>query len=135
MRQAAAAALADVSPDEIGDPEVRQRLERAFEQYLASETDPIPAMHTLMDWLPANTPADDGQVSLIHGDYRLDNMIFHPEREQVVALLDWELSTLGHPYADLAYQCMQWRLPAGPGVSGWCFQMGTSCGRSRTGDP
>jgi len=56
-------------------------------------------------------PEDDGQVSLVHGDYRLDNMIFKPTSSEVLALLDWELATLGHPFADLAYQCMQWRLP------------------------
>lgn len=95
-----------------------RQVSRWSKQYQASETETITAMNTLMEWLPANTPADDGQVSLIHGDYRLDNMIFHPQREQIVALLDWELSTLGHPYADLAYQCMQWRLPSDTDIPG-----------------
>jgi aminoglycoside phosphotransferase (APT) family kinase protein len=67
-------------------------------------------MNQLMEWLPANMPEDDDKVSLIHGDYRIDNIIFHPTESKAQALLDWELSTLGHPYADLAYQCMQLRL-------------------------
>jgi aminoglycoside phosphotransferase (APT) family kinase protein len=79
-------------------------------QYRASETDPIPAMDRLMDWLPRNLPPDDGRVGLIHGDYRIDNLIFDADGPRARALLDWELSTLGHPYADLAYQCMQWRM-------------------------
>ena len=69
-------------------------------------------MDALIAWLEANQPADDGMVSLVHGDFRHDNMIFHPEEPRILAVLDWELSTLGHPYADLAYQCMQWRLPS-----------------------
>jgi aminoglycoside phosphotransferase (APT) family kinase protein len=81
-------------------------------QYRASETDPIASMDALIAWLERETPADDGRVSLVHGDYRLDNMIFAADAPQILALLDWELSTLGHPFADLAYQCMQWRLPS-----------------------
>jgi len=80
-------------------------------QYLAAETETIEPMDTLMRWLPEHMPADDGQVALVHGDYRLDNMIFHPTEPRILAIVDWELSTLGHPFADLAYQCMQWRLP------------------------
>ena len=68
-------------------------------------------MEDLMAWLENNQPADDGQVSLVHGDYRLDNMMWHPTEPRVIAVLDWELSTLGHPLADLAYQCMQLRMP------------------------
>jgi aminoglycoside phosphotransferase (APT) family kinase protein len=79
-------------------------------QYRASEIDPIPAMDSLIEWLPRNLPPDDGKVSLIHGDFRIDNIIFDNEQPRARALLDWELSTLGHPYADLAYQCMQWRM-------------------------
>ena len=83
---------------------------RWTKQYRASEIDSIPEMDQLIDWLPANTPKDDGQVVLAHGDFRLDNMMFHPTENRVLALVDWELSTLGHPYADLAYQCMQLRI-------------------------
>ncbi len=83
---------------------------RWSKQYRASETEVIPEMETLIEWLPANMPADDGKVALVHGDFRLDNMMFHPTEVKVLALVDWELSTLGHPYADLAYQCMQLRM-------------------------
>jgi len=81
-------------------------------QYRAAETETIEAMETLIAWLPANRPADDGQLSMVHGDYRLDNLIFHPTEARVLAVLDWELSTLGHPLADLAYFCMCLRLPS-----------------------
>ena len=79
-------------------------------QYRATEIEPIPAMDRLIEWLPRNLPDDDGKVSLIHGDFRIDNIIFDPRQPRAKAVLDWELSTLGHPYADLAYQCMQWRM-------------------------
>ena len=92
-----------------GDYFARQ-ISRWSRQYEASATETIENMDALIRWLPENLPPDDGLVSLIHGDYRLDNLIFHPRRATALALLDWELSTLGHPYADLAYQCMQWRL-------------------------
>lgn len=87
-------------------------------QYEASAPDPDPRMAALEAWLRAQMPEDDQQLSLVHGDYRLDNMVFDPVTHQVKALLDWELSTLGHPLADLAYQCMQWRLPHGGGMRG-----------------
>jgi len=86
-----------------------RQVNRWTTQYKASQTTAINAMDKLMKWLPENMPKDDGMVSLIHGDYRLDNIIFHPHESSALALLDWELSTLGHPYADLAYQCMQLR--------------------------
>jgi aminoglycoside phosphotransferase (APT) family kinase protein len=89
-----------------------RQLTRWTGQYRASELQPIPAMEQLMSWLEANQPADDGKVALVHGDYRLDNMVFHRDRPEIIAVLDWELSTLGHPYADLAYQCMQLRMPS-----------------------
>lgn len=88
-----------------------RQLARWTSQYRASETETVADMDRLIAWLEQHLPPDDGLVSLVHGDYRLDNMIFAPDRPDVVAVLDWELSTLGHPYADLAYQCMQWRLP------------------------
>ena len=87
-------------------------------QYRATETGAIPAMERIIDWLSANMVADDGRVSLVHGDYRLDNVMFAPEAPRLIAVMDWELSTLGHPLADLAYQCMLWRMPPGPVLSG-----------------
>lgn len=87
-------------------------------QYRASEVETIADMDQLIDWLQQHLPADDGVVSLVHGDYRLDNMIFARDSASIVAVLDWELSTLGHPFADLAYQCMQWRLPHDSGFRG-----------------
>ena len=87
-------------------------------QYRAAETEPIEAMEKLIAWLPANTPSDDGQQSLVHGDYRFDNLIFHSTEAKVLAVLDWELSTLGHPFADLAYLCMCLRLPSFGQISG-----------------
>jgi aminoglycoside phosphotransferase (APT) family kinase protein len=88
-----------------------RQLQRWSEQYRASETSELADMNRLIDWLGAHTPADDGRVALVHGDWRIDNMIFAPDAPRLMAVLDWELSTLGHPFADLAYQCMQWRLP------------------------
>jgi len=87
-------------------------------QYRASALTPSRDMEALIAWLQENMPQDDGQVSLVHGDYRLDNMIFAPDAPRVIGLLDWELSTLGHPLADIAYQCMQWRLPYDAGMRG-----------------
>ncbi|TWX68071.1 phosphotransferase family protein [Colwellia demingiae] len=89
----------------------QRQIKRWSIQYRASEIDKIEAMEQLMTWLQANMPADDGLVSIAHGDYRLDNVMFHPDKPEIIAILDWELSTLGHPYADLAYHCMQLRMP------------------------
>ncbi len=87
-----------------------RQVERWSKQYLAAARAPRDDLLAVMRWLAENMPEDDGEAALVHGDFRLDNMIFHPGRAQVVALLDWELSTLGHPLADLAYQCAQWRM-------------------------
>ena len=95
-----------------------RQLDRWSKQYRASETRHIAAMESLMTWLAARMPEDDGTVSLVHGDYRLDNMMFHPTEPRVIALLDWELSTLGHPLADLANQCMAWMLPRDGRIKG-----------------
>ncbi|MGJ8686428.1 MAG: phosphotransferase family protein [Spongiibacteraceae bacterium] len=95
-----------------------RQLSRWTAQYRASETEAMPAMETLIDWLSTNLPADDGRVCLTHGDFRLDNMMFQKAGTDVLALLDWELSTLGHPYADLAYQCMQLRIPSEAAIPG-----------------
>ncbi len=87
-----------------------RQIGRWTKQYKAAETETIPAMDRLIEWLPANAP-DQQRTSVVHGDYRLDNMIFHPAEPKVVAVLDWELSTLGDPLADFTYQLMQWRTP------------------------
>ncbi len=87
-----------------------RQISRWTRQYRASETRAIGDMETLIEWLPANTPEDDGCVSLVHGDFRLDNIMFHPREPRIIAVLDWELSTVGHPLADLSYQCMCWML-------------------------
>ncbi|MEM9056434.1 MAG: phosphotransferase family protein [Pseudomonadota bacterium] len=98
-----------------------RQLSRWTSQYRASETTPIASMDRLIDWLTERLPDDDGRASLVHGDYRLDNLMFNAPGEagfgdsdyapRIVAVIDWELSTLGHPLADLAYQCMQLRMP------------------------
>ncbi|WP_367065439.1 phosphotransferase family protein [Oryzisolibacter sp. LB2S] len=92
-----------------------RQIGRWSKQYQASITEPIAEMDRLMDWLPAHMPAsarDDSRVAIVHGDYRLDNLMFHPTEPRVIAVLDWELSTLGHPLADFAYHCMSWHIPA-----------------------
>jgi aminoglycoside phosphotransferase (APT) family kinase protein len=88
---------------------VARQIHRWTTQYRASETEKIPSMERLIEWLPANIPADD-TTTLVHGDYRLGNMLIHPTEPRVVAVLDWELSTLGHPLGDLAYNCMPYHL-------------------------
>ncbi|NQV21214.1 MAG: phosphotransferase [Rhodospirillales bacterium] len=88
-----------------------RQISRWTKQYQLSETQVIPEMNKLIEWLPENIPAGD-DTSIVHGDYRLDNMVLHPTEPRILAILDWELSTLGHPLGDLTYQCMQWRLPA-----------------------
>jgi aminoglycoside phosphotransferase (APT) family kinase protein len=95
-----------------------RQVSRWTKQYRASETGHSPAMERLIAWLPANMPEDDGSVSLVHGDYRLDNVMFHATEPRIIGVLDWELSTLGHPLADLAYQVMAWQLPNEGGLRG-----------------
>ena len=122
------AALHNIDPEDIGLGDYgypgnyfARQISRWSKQYRSSVTKPITAMDHLIDWLPQNLPEDDGKVSLIHGDYRMDNIMFHASEGRAIALLDWELSTLGHPYADLAYQCMQWRFNCDevlPGLGG-----------------
>jgi aminoglycoside phosphotransferase (APT) family kinase protein len=93
-----------------------RQIGRWTKQYQASVTQPIDAMDRLIEWLPANIPAsarDEREVRVVHGDYRLDNLVFAADAPRVVAVLDWELSTLGHPLADFSYHCMSWHIPPG----------------------
>lgn len=87
-----------------------RQISRWAGQYRASETQAIPAMDKLIEWLPDNIP-DDDSASIVHGDFRLDNMIVHPSEPRVIAVLDWELSTIGHPLADFTYHLMAWQMP------------------------
>jgi len=93
---------------------IARQTSRWSQQYKATETDPIPAMDRLIAALAERMPEGEGERTLVHGDYRIDNMIFSPTEPRCLAVLDWELSTLGHPYADLASVIMQWRMPPGP---------------------
>ncbi len=104
-----AAGLADYG--KAGNYFARQ-IGRWSRQYQASETQPIEAMNRLIDWLPQHVPEGD-ETAVVHGDYRLDNLIFHSSEPRIIAVLDWELSTLGHPLADLSYHCMAWHIPPG----------------------
>lgn len=88
---------------------VGRQIARWSKQYRASETETIEAMERLIEWLPLHLPEEE-ETCLIHGDYRLDNMVFHASEPRVLGVLDWEISTLGHPLADFAYHCMLWRL-------------------------
>jgi len=92
-----------------------RQIGRWSKQYVASITQPIPEMDLLIDWLPKHLPSGPQMdlVSIVHGDYRLDNLMFHPSLPQVQAVLDWELSTLGHPLADFSYHCMAWHIKPG----------------------
>lgn len=89
----------------------RRQIDRWTKQYRASETEHMPAMEELINWLDSNIPDEDGQRTLVHGDYRIDNMLFSNDGPECVAVLDWELSTIGHPFADLAAVIMQWSRP------------------------
>jgi aminoglycoside phosphotransferase (APT) family kinase protein len=89
---------------------VERQVARWTQQYRAAETEKIEAVERLIDWLPRHIPADE-QASIVHGDFRLDNTIFHPSEPRILAVLDWELSTIGHPLVDFAYFCMRYHLP------------------------
>jgi aminoglycoside phosphotransferase (APT) family kinase protein len=91
---------------------LERQISRWTKQYRASETEKIEAMEKLIEWLPRHVPPQD-ETSVVHGDYRLDNVIFHATEPRILAVLDWELSTLGHPLADFSYHCMYWRLTPG----------------------
>ncbi|MBI5278301.1 MAG: phosphotransferase [Burkholderiales bacterium] len=98
-----------------------RQIGRWGKQYVASVVEPNAAMDNLMQWLPAHIPEaarDESQTTVVHGDFRLDNLIFHPTQPRVVAVLDWELSTLGHPLGDFSYVCMAWHIASGaaPGI-------------------
>lgn len=92
------------------DAYIARQIARWSKQYKASETEAIESMDRLIDWLPEAAPAQE-RAGIVHGDYRLDNVIFAHDRPEVIAVLDWELSTLGDPLADFTYQLMQWRTP------------------------
>jgi aminoglycoside phosphotransferase (APT) family kinase protein len=111
-----AAGLADFGKP--GDYIARQ-VSRWTKQYQASELERIEPMNDLMDWLPKHIPPGD-ETSVVHGDFRLDNTVFHPTEPRILAVLDWELSTLGHPLADFAYHCMSWHIAPGKfrGIAG-----------------
>jgi aminoglycoside phosphotransferase (APT) family kinase protein len=110
------AALHAVDPDSIGMGDfgrpgnfMGRQIARWSKQYRASETEPIDSMERLIEWLPKYVPSE-GVRRIVHGDYRLDNMIIHPAEPRVIAVLDWELSTVGDPLADFAYHVMCWRI-------------------------
>jgi aminoglycoside phosphotransferase (APT) family kinase protein len=105
----AAAGLADFGKP--GNYFARQ-IGRWSRQYRASETERINAMDELIAWLPGHIPEGEA-TAIVHGDFRMDNLIFHPSEPRILAVLDWELSTLGHPLADFSYHCMSWHIPPG----------------------
>ncbi len=120
------AAIHDVDLDQAGLADYgrpgnyfERQYTRWTQQYRASETETIAPMEEVIAWLDANMVPDDGRRALVHGDYRLDNVMFHRTEPRAVAVMDWELSTLGHPFADLAYQCAVWRMPPHPVLSGF----------------
>jgi aminoglycoside phosphotransferase (APT) family kinase protein len=110
-----------VGLEDFGKPGayIARQVSRWSKQYRSSELEKIDEMDRLIEWLPANIPAGD-ETSIVHGDYRLDNTIFHPSEPRILAVLDWELSTLGHPLADFAYHCMSWHIAPGKfrGIAG-----------------
>jgi len=122
-------ALHTVDPEAVGlsgfgktGEYIARQVARWSRQYQASETEKIEAMDKLIAWLPANIPEGD-ETRIVHGDYRIDNVIFDRAEPRILAVIDWELSTLGHPLADFAYHCMAWRIPPGTfrGLAGLDF--------------
>ena len=118
------AALHCVDPAAIGLADygkpgnyIERQVARWTRQYRAAETEKIEAVERLVEWLPAHVPPGD-ETRIVHGDYRFDNVIFHPTEPRILAVLDWELSTLGHPLVDFAYHCMAWHMTAGEGTRG-----------------
>ena len=112
--------VAGIGLSEFGKPGnyFERQISRWSKQYAASETATIDAMDRLIEWLPGNIPEDEGSA-VVHGDFRLDNMIIHPTEPRVIAILDWELSTIGHPLGDFTYHLMAWQMPnLGTGSSG-----------------
>jgi aminoglycoside phosphotransferase (APT) family kinase protein len=105
---------------DFGNPQgyLERQLARWTRQYRAAAAAPMPAMDELSARLPAGLPEDE--TALLHGDFRVDNLVLHPTEPRIMAVLDWEMSTLGHPLADLAANCIAWRLPPGilPGLAG-----------------
>jgi len=110
-----------VGLEDFGKPGdyIARQVSRWSKQYRASELERIDEMDQLIEWLPAHIPPGD-ETTIVHGDYRLDNTIFHPSEPRILAVLDWELSTLGHPLADFAYHCMSWHIAPGKfrGIAG-----------------
>jgi aminoglycoside phosphotransferase (APT) family kinase protein len=95
---------------------IGRQIARWTKQYVASCTEDLPAMNELIAWLSANIPAEDASA-IVHGDFRLGNMMIHPTEPRIIAVLDWELSTLGHPLADLAYCCQPYHMPIEAGLA------------------
>jgi aminoglycoside phosphotransferase (APT) family kinase protein len=114
-----------VGLEDFGKPGqyIERQIGRWTKQYRASETETVEAMNHLIEWLPKNIPPETG-TTVVHGDFRLDNAIFHPTEAKILAVLDWELSTLGDPLADFAYHCMSWHIPPGAfrGIAGIDFE-------------
>jgi aminoglycoside phosphotransferase (APT) family kinase protein len=118
------AALHRVDPSAVGldgygkvGGYLERQVKRWTQQYRAAETEKIAAMESLIDWLPQHLPTE-GQTRIVHGDYRLDNVMLHPTEPRILAVLDWELSTLGDPLVDFAYHCMTWHMSNGPTARG-----------------
>ena len=125
--------VARIGLEDFGKPGnyFSRQISRWSGQYAASETRKVDDMDQLIAWLPENIPSDES-TAVVHGDYRLDNMIFHPTEPRVIGVLDWELSTIGHPLGDFTYHLMAWQMPeVGIGSTG---QLGDRI-QSRNGRP